>query len=652
MKNYAPLLLLSIFVFFTTTTLAQKDTDVLLTINDEDITVDTFKRVYLKNLNLVQDERQKDVRAYLDLFIDYKLKIQEAYRQGLDQKESYQKELKGYRKQLSKNHVTDIAVTDALIKEAYDRTIKEVNARHILVRIPSDASPADTLAAFQKITEAKQKIEAGQDFASVARSYSEDPSAQQNGGELGWFKAFKMVYPFETAAYNTTVGAVSEPFKTRFGYHILQPIASRKGEGEVIAAHIMVALKQSDKNLDPEKRIQEIYTLLEQGEDFKTLARTYSDDKKSGRNGGQLNKFSKGQLSSQVFENKVFDLQKEGSYTQPFKTAFGWHIAKLIKRYPVGDFEQMKYELEGKVKRDGRAKIINDSLAFQLMDRYQIKRMPEVIAFFKNNNGLEMGQTSWTPDTTTTAMTAKAFHIKNTPFYYKDIALYIARGQQALASYGTVSDFISAKVTDYFKKEVINYHLEHLEEEDRDFAAVVTEYKEGLLLFDLMESTIWNQAKTDTLGLKRYFQANQSKYQWPDRYNLTVYTASDKSKAEQVRALLLKGKNANEVKQDINTDETVHVLATSKQLAVSDLNLPENARLALGISQVMASDGYSVYQVHEMIPAGPKTLDEARGLVATDYQKALETKWIAALRDKASITIKKRVLKKLTAQLE
>ncbi len=357
-------------------------------------------------------------------------------------------------------------------------------------------------------------------------------------------------------------------------------------------------------------------------------------------------------MSSQVFENKVFDLQKEGSYTQPFKTAFGWHIAKLIKRYPVGDFEQMKYELEGKVKRDGRAKIINDSLAFQLMDRYQIKRMPEVIAFFKNNNGLEMGQTSWTPDTTTTAMTAKAFHIKNTPFYYKDIALYIARGQQALASYGTVSDFISAKVTDYFKKEVINYHLEHLEEEDRDFAAVVTEYKEGLLLFDLMESTIWNQAKTDTLGLKRYFQANQSKYQWPDRYNLTVYTASDKSKAEQVRALLLKGKNANEVKQDINTDETVHVLATSKQLAVSDLNLPENARLALGISQVMASDGYSVYQVHEMIPAGPKTLDEARGLVATDYQKALETKWIAALRDKASITIKKRVLKKLTAQLE
>ncbi len=652
MKNYAPYLLFSFFVFFSTTTLAQKDTDVLLTINDEDITVATFKRVYLKNLNLVQDENQKDVRSYLDLFIDYKLKIGEAYRQGLDQKESYQKELKGYRKQLSKNHVTDIAVTDALIKEAYDRTIKEVNARHILVRIPADATPADTLAAYQKIAEAKQKIEAGEDFASVAKSYSEDPSAQQNGGELGWFKAFKMVYPFETAAYNTTVGEVSEPFRTRFGYHILQPIASRKGEGEVIAAHIMIALKQSDKSLDPEKRIWEIYRLLEQGEDFKTLARTYSDDKKSGRNGGQLNKFSKGQLSSEVFENKVFDLKDEGSYTQPFKTSFGWHIAKLIKKYPVGDFEQMKYELEGKVKRDGRAKIINDSLAFQLMDRYQIKSMPEVITFFKKNHNLEMGQTNWTPDTTTVAMTAKAFQIKDMPFYYKDIAQRLAAEQQSLASYASVSNFITKKVTDFFKEEVINYHLEHLEEEDQDFAAVVTEYKEGLLLFDLMESTIWNQAKTDTLGLKQYFQNHQSKYQWPERYNLTVYTASDKSKAEQTRVLLLQGKTAKEVKQALNTDEKVHVLATTKQLAVSDLKLPEDARLPEGISQVIAGDGYSVYHVHEIMPAGPKTLDEARGLVASDYQKALEKEWIANLRDKASISIKKRVLKKLTAQLE
>ena len=185
---------------------------------------------------------------------------------------------------------------------------------------------------------------------------SEDPSAKNNGGELGWFKVFKMVYPFESAAYNTSLNSVSEPFRTRFGYHIVQPTERRKSKGEITAAHIMVSLKQQDPAVDPEKRIQEIYALLEQGESFSNLAKTYSDDTKTAKKGGVLNRFSSGQLSSTVFEDAAFALEEKGEYSAPFKTAFGWHIAQLIQKHPIGAYEQMKFELENRVKRDQRAK--------------------------------------------------------------------------------------------------------------------------------------------------------------------------------------------------------------------------------------------------------------------------------------------------------
>ncbi|MFT6416132.1 MAG: peptidyl-prolyl cis-trans isomerase SurA, partial [Dokdonia sp.] len=414
MNNISKTLFFLILTSLSNLTYAQKDKDVLLTINKEDISVGNFKRVYLKNLNLVQDTSQKDVTSYLELYTDYKLKIQEAYNLGLNDKESYIQELKGYQVQLSRNYIMDIDVTEALVKEAYDRLAREVSARHILVHIKEGASPADTLKAFSKIQDARLKIVAGEDFVTVAKAYSDDPSAQTNGGDLGWFKAFKMLYAFETAAYQTTLGEISQPIRTRYGYHIVQPTAERTGEGDVTAAHIMIALKQSDNTVDPEKRINKIYALLGQGQDFAKLARSYSEDKKSGKKGGILNKFSKGQLSSPLFENEVFALTDEGSYTQPFKTDFGWHIAKLLKKHPLGTYEQMKYELEGRVKRDSRAKIITDSLATQLFERYEVKSNAAIVTFFSDVVTPEVLQKKWVFDTTLDGLEKQALQIRDT----------------------------------------------------------------------------------------------------------------------------------------------------------------------------------------------------------------------------------------------
>jgi peptidyl-prolyl cis-trans isomerase SurA len=652
MTHTYKILFFLILTSFSNSAHAQKDKDILLTINDEDISVGDFKRVYLKNLNLVQDSNQKDVASYLDLYTDYKLKIQEAYTLGLDKKESYIQELKGYKTQLSRNYIMDIDVTDALIKEAYDRSVREINARHILVGIKDGAPPADTLKAFSKIQEARLKIVAGEDFTTVAKAYSEDPSAQTNGGDLGWFKAFKMLYNFESAAYQTPLGDVSQPFKTRYGYHIVQPVAERTGEGEVTAAHIMIALKQSDTEVDPEKRINEIYALLGQGQDFAKLARTYSEDKKSGKKGGVLTKFSKGQLSSTTFENKVFELTEEGSYTQPFKTDFGWHIAKLLKKHPLGTYEQMKYELERRVKRDGRSKIITDSLTTQLFERYDVGSSATIIAFFNDLLTSEVLQKKWVFDTTLDGLEKKALEIRDTLFTYKDVGLFLESEQVKPKSYPSVKALVENRVNAFFESKVRNYHLTNLAAEDPEFAALLTEYKEGLLLFDLMGSKVWNQAKIDTTGLRGFYEENKGNYQWSERMEFTVLSATKKDMAQRGRVLLQEDKTAEEIENLLNINGEINVLFISKTVPTKEINLPEGVTLSKGVSDVIKGEDFNVYKVTDILPACTKTFEEVKGQVSSDFQKEVETKWIEKLRAKSNIRVNKKTLKKLTKQFK
>ncbi|MFT5751738.1 MAG: peptidyl-prolyl cis-trans isomerase SurA [Dokdonia sp.] len=651
MNNISKTLFFLILTSLSNLTYAQKDKDVLLTINKEDISVGNFKRVYLKNLNLVQDTSQKDVTSYLELYTDYKLKIQEAYNLGLNDKESYIQELKGYQVQLSRNYIMDIDVTEALVKEAYDRLAREVSARHILVHIKEGASPADTLKAFSKIQDARLKIVAGEDFVTVAKAYSDDPSAQTNGGDLGWFKAFKMLYAFETAAYQTTLGEISQPIRTRYGYHIVQPTAERTGEGDVTAAHIMIALKQSDNTVDPEKRINKIYALLGQGQDFAKLARSYSEDKKSGKKGGILNKFSKGQLSSPLFENEVFALTDEGSYTQPFKTDFGWHIAKLLKKHPLGTYEQMKYELEGRVKRDSRAKIITDSLATQLFERYEVKSNAAIVTFFSDVVTPEVLQKKWVFDTTLDGLEKQALQIRDTTLAYMDVGLFLEGEQQLSKPFPTVVAFVQDKVDLFFESRVRRYHLAHLAVEDPEFGALLTEYKEGLLLFDLMASKVWNQAKTDTLGLQAFYAQNKDKYQWAERMEFTVLSATEKDMAQRGRALLKEGQTIEEIESLLNSKGEINVLFTSRTVPTEEVNLPEGVTLSKGISAIIKGEDFSVYNVTNILPAGTKTLEEVKGKVSSDFQKEVETKWIEKLRAKSNIKVNKKTLKKLTKQL-
>ena len=288
-------LFLSLFVSLQLASFAQTATkEALFTIDSKPYYTDEFLRVYNKNLDLVKDESQKDLTQYLELFVGYKLKITKANKLGLQNGEAYKNELASYRTQLSKNYLTDSKVTNELVVEGYERSKKEIKAAHILLLVDENAAPADTLAAFNKANEIRDRALKGEDFGQLAAEFSQDPSVKENKGDLGYFSSFRMVYAFETAAFKTAKGAISMPVRTRYGFHLIKVEDVRDNRGEVTVAHIMILNPKEDKPEDKaaaQSKIDDIYQKLQQGEKFEELAKQFSEDKSSSSRGGVLARF-------------------------------------------------------------------------------------------------------------------------------------------------------------------------------------------------------------------------------------------------------------------------------------------------------------------------------------------------------------------------
>jgi len=644
MKSY---IIYLITLAFSLSAYAQKETDVLLYVNDEPITVAEFKQVYLKNIDILEEESKIDPAEYLDLFVPYKLKVQEAYKLGLDEKTAYKKELNGYKKQLAKTFLTDLDLTDKIVREAYDRMVNEVSAKHILIKVPLTAPAKDTLVAYNKIMEARNKVVAGEDFEKIAKAYSQDPSVKKNGGDLGWFKAFRMVYSFENAAYNTEIGEVSMPFRSNFGYHILVTTGKRKGDGAVKAAHIMIIQDQEDKTVNPKERIDKIYELLEKGEDFASLAKTYSDDNRTASKGGLIKQFERGQLRSTKFEDIAFSLTTEGEYSKPFKTNFGWHICKLIERLPVGSFEEEKGAIEKKLKKDKRAKAISDVLVNKLKGKYDKEDISDIVAVMKNKEIGDFKNRHWKFNDTLNNGGKPAFTLRDSTYVVKDLALFLEDHYDP-TRYPDKEIFFENVTRKYVDLKMLEYHEGHLEELDPKFKTVLREYKEGLLIFDLMDQQIWNKAKTDTVGLERFYNANKSKYIATPEAVATVYTSQNKGTLVDFRSSLLSSATNT---QDAMPED---LLKTAKNLVIKETGsyAPEYTPVK-GVSDVLAyNNGYVLYDVSEIRPERIKTLKEAKGQVVSEYQKQLESDWIEGLQSNASVKVKKRVLKKLKKQLK
>ncbi|MGL4292545.1 MAG: peptidylprolyl isomerase, partial [Bacteroidales bacterium] len=343
---------------------------VLMKINGNEIRKSEFEYIYHKN-SQQQMAEQKNLDEYVDLFVNFKLKVAEAQVRGIDTTRAFINELAGYRKQLAQPYLVDKSVDEHLAKEAYERLKENVEVSHILLRIEPNASEEQVAKVLQKMMGYKQRISKGYDFSKLAKEVSEDPSAQQNNGYLGYITGFMTVYPFETAAFSTPVGGISDPVRTQFGIHLVKVHNRRQDPGEVLSAHIMKSCSHDNKAQSElaRKEIEEIYSKLQKGADFAELAKNESEDKGSAINGGQLPWFGTNRMVPE-FEKETFALETAGSYTRPFRSPYGWHISKLLDRRGIDSFEAKKTDILRRIARDERGSKGHDVLVARLKEQY------------------------------------------------------------------------------------------------------------------------------------------------------------------------------------------------------------------------------------------------------------------------------------------
>ncbi len=637
-------------VFFTLAN-AQKKEEILLSIDNSPVYVSEFKRIYLKNIDLVKDDSQKDIDEYLKLFINYKLKLKEAKTLGLDQKTSYIKELNGYKKQLASNYLTDTKTSEALIKEAYDRSLERVNASHILVMVKPNASTKDTALAYQRILEAKNRIDQGVKFEVVAKEYSDDPSAVKNEGYLGWFSVFRMVYPFENAAYNTAIGALSVPFRTQFGYHIVKVHDRKKKQGEVSVAHIMIAINDKTSSEQAENRIKEIKQQLDQGASFAQLAKQYSDDPSTAINGGKIRRFGEGALNSEKFEKTAFSLQKKGALSEPIKTKYGWHIIKLLEKHLPKTYEYQKAELTNSVKRDSRSKLVTTSFINSLKKKYAIVQNDEAIEYFKKNiadtifnEGRKMPKDK--------SLEKVLFRIKQKTYLYSDFVEFIKNKRIRQGTPQDAPIFVEEMYNQFESSSLLKYYEEHLEEDNQDFADIIGEYRDGLLLFDLMDSKVWNVSKTDSLELRRFYDSQKEKYVQNETYRILKASSSKREAINKVQQLLKENRSLEEIKKAVNKEAIVLVIFSEEELVKGEDKFPKGFSVNTSEMIITEEDNFiTLIMVKEILPSRIKTFEEIKGEVINDFQENIESKWLAQLKEKYIVKVDQKTLKKIKKEL-
>ena len=501
---------------------------VLGTIDGEKITTEEFDYVYKKNNSKNQDAYSKaSIDEYLDLYMNFRLKVREAESLGYDTTAEFKNEFKDYERQLAEPYLTEKSVSEKLIKEAYDRSTKEVNASHLLIMVKEDAAPKDTLMAYNKVKKYREMATSGKgEFGDLAKRFSEDPSAKQNGGNLGYFTAMQMVYPFENAAYNTKVGEISNIVRTRFGYHILKVHDKRGARGRVKVAHIMRRATEGMDEVDlkaAEAKINEIHKKVTEGGDWNSLAKQFSEDGSSASRGGELKWFGAGQMPA-AFDEVSFSLKEKGDISKPIKTAYGYHIIKLIDKKGIPSFEEMKPELESKIQRDVRSQLPKEAFIKRIKKENNFKENVSVKEeIFKLADSTFLTP-EWKYDENNSTYGKTLFSVADKNYTGLDFLGNIKN--QLRPKNGNAQNAMANLYKSYWQKELIDYEKANLENKYIDYRMLLQEYRDGILLFKLMDEKVWSKAVQDTAGLRAFHQEKSSNYMWEERAKTVILNAA------------------------------------------------------------------------------------------------------------------------------
>lgn len=625
-----------------------KTDPVLMTIGSTKVTVSEFENVYHKNNNKETATDAKSLADYVDLFVNFKLKVKEAEEMGLDTAKSFKEELGGYRKQLAQPYLTDKDVNEKLLKETYDRMQEDVHASHILVKVSETALPKDTLDAYNKILKIRARIIKGEDFNKVAaeKGISDDPSAKDNGGDLGFFTSLQMVYPFESAAYNTKVGEVSMPVRTRYGYHIIKVTERRKAQGEVMVAHIMVKTTPNmskEDSLNTYTKITEIYNKLKAGSKFEDLASEFSDDKSTAKKGGELPWFGTGKMPIE-FEKVAFSLAKKGDFCAPMRTKYGWHIVKLIDKRGLASFDDMKPELKAKVTKDSRSQVGRASLIAKVKAEYKFKENPKMVDEFVKVIDTTYFEGRWDV-VKAKALTKPMFNLNDKVYTQADFATFVSNHQSKRPKMD-VKTMLDQYYKQFVEETAVAYEESRLDQKYPEFKALMQEYRDGILLFELTDQKVWSKAVKDSVGSKAFYEKNKTNYMWDERAEASVYTCASDKVAAQVRGLMKKKKSEKDILAAVNKDSQLNL-----QVDTRVFNKGENEFVDKNWNPGTSADIKSekdkktvIVVTTKLLKPEPKSYVDSKGMVTADYQNYLEKEWIASLKAKYPVNVDKGVL--------
>lgn len=627
--------------------LAQDNDPVLLTLDNQPVHASEFRHVYAKNLELVKDEEQKSVEGYLDLFVDFKRKVREAYAQGLDEADVYKREFKHYKDQLARSFLYEEKITEELILEGYERGKEEVRVSHLLIACTPDAVPQDTLVAYNKAAAARERAIKGEDFTGLIMELSDEPGIERNQGDLGYFTVFKMVYDFENVAYATPKGEISEVFRTQYGYHILKVLDRRDRVGKIAVSHIMLSTRM-DSTDAPKKRIYELYQLLQQGESFDDLAEQYSDDRRTGKEGGRMRPFTRGDLKVPAFEDRAYALENPGDISEPIQSPFGWHIIRLDQKFDLPTLEEERANITSRVKDGERATIVNKAINEQIKDRVGFEAGPDYKAFFNELVGEEVLQRKWVLDSTAKGLDQTLFVAGTLRSTYGDLAQYLYKQQGKIRPHQQKQSLIDFAYQEYLGLELRKAFKIYLEKNEPKYSPVVREYREGLLIYEVMDKNVWEKASLDTLGQEQFYKAHLDRYQWKKRAVADVYTAFDEATINTIQQYLGEGRDAEAIQEALNTKDEVKVVISSSTFEKGAKELPVDYDFKAGLSKVhQMGSSFVLVNASEILPAGPKEFDEVQGRVLSDYQAQLEVEWMESLREKYPVEVNKKTLKSL-----
>jgi len=618
---------------------------VLMKINGKPVYKSEFEYIYNKN-NSNNSLDKKTLDEYVDLFVNFKLKVEEAKAQGLDTTQSFISELAGYRSQLTRPYLTDSKVDEQILREAYDRMKEDVEVSHILVRIPQGATPADTLTAWKKINSTLKRLDK-EDFAKVAKEISEDQSAEENGGYIGWVTAFRTVYPFETVAFNTPVGKISAPVRTAFGYHIIKVHNRRKSQGEILVSHIMRFTAEGDeaKNKAAKQKTDSLYQRVLAGDDFGKLASEFSEDRGSATRNGELPWFGSGRMIPE-FENAAFALKNTGDVSTPIQSAFGWHIIKLLDRKGVASFETVKADIERNVKRDERANMGQKAFVDRLRKEYGYAVNTAYVNEFS-----KLLENKTLADSVFQLEAAKLnkplFTFAGKEFTQADFAAYLKKN--AFSEKAIASEIIEQKLDAFTEKEILAYEDSQLENKYEDFRFLINEYHDGILLFEVSNNEVWEKASKDTEGLARYFNEHKADYRWEKpHFKGRVISCKDKATLKAAKAIVKRSHN-DSIDKYLRTrlNDSIQYVKVEKGLfAQGENKAVDKFGFKVKKAKFEPTKEYPyVFVVGKNLKNNPEDYTDVRGLVTADYQEYLEKEWITALRAKFTVEIDQNVLK-------